>query len=141
MGRNFDHKTEIVRVNGNLNARRYQTDIITRMLLPHLRANRGMMVAQDSTPCHAARITQQMLHTNNVHILPWPTCSPDHNPIEHIWDLLKSHQRELPQAHTLAQLQRIIGRVWGNIAQVTIQIYIGSIRRRCQAVINAKYKY
>ena len=130
-------KTQIVRVNGNLNARRYQTDIITPVLLPHLRANRGMMVAQDNAPCHAARTTQQMLHANNVRILPWPACSPDLNPIEHIWDLLKRRQRELPQAHTLAQLQRIIGRVWRNIAQATIQIYIGSMRRRCQAVINA----
>ena len=98
-----------------------------------------MMVAQDSTPCHAARISQQMLHANNVRILPWPAFSPDLNTIEHIWDLLKRRQRELPQAHTLAQLQRIIRRVWRNIAQVTIQIYIGSMRRRCQAVINAKY--
>ena len=139
MGRNFDHKTQIVRVNVNLNARRYQTIVIIPVLLPHLRANRGMMVAQDSAPCNAARITQQMLHANNVRILPWPAFSPDLNTIEHIWDLLKRRQRELPQAHTLAQLQHIIGRVWRNIAQVTIQIYIGSMRRRCQAVLNAKY--
>ena len=131
-------KTQIVRVNGNLNARRYQTDIITPVLLPHLRANRGMIVAQDNAPCHAARTTQQMMHANNVHMLPWPSCSPDLNPIEHAWDLLKRRQRELPRPHNLVQLERIIGRVWRNIAQATIQNYIGYMRRRCQAVINAR---
>ena len=131
-------KTQIVRVNGNLNARRYQTDIITPVLLPHLRANRGMIVAQDNAPCHAARTTQQMMHANNVRMLPWPSCSPHLNPIEHVWDLLKRRQRELPRPHNLVQLERIIGRVWSNIAQATIENYIGSMRRRCQAVINAR---
>ena len=129
-----------MRVNGNLNVRRNQTDIITPVLLPHLRANRGMVAAQDNALCHAARTAQQILHANKVRFLPWPACSPDLNPIEHIWDLLKRRQRELPQVHTLAQLQRtcIIGRVWKNIAQVTIQNCIGPKRRRCQAVISAK---
>ena len=54
-------------------------------------------------------------------MLPWSACSPALNPIEDIWDLLKRRQREFPWPHTLAQLERIIGRVGGNIAQATIQ--------------------
>ena len=133
-GSSMHTKIQIVRVNGNLNARRYQTDIITPVLFSHSRANRGIIVAQDSAPCHAARTTQHMLHANNVRMLPWPSCSPDLFPTEHVWDLLKRCQRELPSPHNLAQLERIIWLVWRNIAQATIQNYIGSMRRRCQAV-------
>ena len=69
-GQNMYTQTQIVRVNGNLNDRRYQTDIITPLLLPHFSANRGIIVAQDNAPCHAARTKQQMLLANNVRILP-----------------------------------------------------------------------
>ena len=31
-----------------------------------------------------------------------------------------------------------LGVFWGNIARATIQNYIGSMRRRCQAVINGR---
>ena len=77
-------KTQMVRVNRNLNARRYRTNSITPVLLPNLRANRGMIVTQDNSPCHAARTTQQMMHANNLHILLMPACSPDLNLIVHL---------------------------------------------------------
>ena len=115
----------------HLNTRRYQTDIVTPVLLPHIRANRGIMVAQDKAPHCVARTTQQLLHANNVRMLPWPACSLDLNPIEHIWDLLKCRLRELPPPNNLAHLECNIGRVWRNIAQATIQNYVGSMRRRC----------
>ena len=137
-GISMHSKTPIVRVNGNLNARRYQTDIIAPVLIPHVRANRGLILAQDNAPCHAARTTQQLLRANNIRVLPWPSCSPDLNPIEHVWDLLKRRQRKLPKPNNLVQLELSVRRVWGNIGQGTIQNYIGSMRRRCQAVINAQ---
>lgn len=130
-------KTAMVRINGNLNARRYQTDIINPVLIPHVRANRGMILAQDNAPCHAARTTQQLLRANNVRMLPWPARSPDMNPLEHVWDLLKRRLRELPVPNNQAALERSATRVWRNITQNTIQGYILSMRRRCQAVIRA----
>ena len=40
---------------------------------------------------------------------------------------IKSLECELSQPYNLAQFELNIGRVWGNIAQATIQNYIGSM--------------
>lgn len=44
-------------VQGNLNAVRYQQTIVQPVIVPHVAANRGMSVAQNNGPCHAARVT------------------------------------------------------------------------------------
>lgn len=130
-------KTPIVRLHGAINAVRYQNNALLPVVIPHIRANRGMILAQDNAPCHSARTTQQLLQAHNVRLLDWPAKSPDLNPIEHIWDLLKRRVRQLRPHRTHAQLERDVNAVWGQITQATIQNYVRSMRRRCQAVIDA----
>ena len=77
-------KTPIVRLQGAVIAVRYQNNILLPLVIPHIRVNRGMILAQDNAPCHSARTTQQLLRANNVRLLDWPAKSPDFNPTEHV---------------------------------------------------------
>ena len=131
-------KTPITCVQGGLTANRYQNVILGPVALPHIAANRGMILAQDNAPCHTAQTTRQYLAANNIQIMPLPAKSPDLNPIEHIWDLLKQRVRSLPQPPTLRVLEQNTNQIWNNITQRTIQGYILSMRKRCLAVIRAR---
>ena len=130
-------KTPIVRLQGAVNAVRYQNDILLPLVIPHIRANRGVILAQDNEPCHSARTTQQLLRANNVRQIDCSAKSPGLNPIEHVWDLLKRHVKQLRQHRTLAQLQHDVNQIWRQITQPTIQNNIRSLRQRCRAVIDA----
>ena len=67
---------------------RYRNDVIRSVLLLHILANLGMMLAQDYASCHAARNTQVMLVANKVQQLRWPAKSLDLNSNEHLLNLL-----------------------------------------------------
>lgn len=131
-------KTPAITINGNLNAARYQNEIILPVVVPHLRANRGMSLLQDNAPAHSARGTLQMMERNRIRVLAIPPCSPDLNPIEHLWDHLDRQLRKGPQPANLRVLERELINIWENIPQRFVFNYINSMRQRCLDVIRAQ---
>ncbi|GFU94301.1 transposable element Tcb2 transposase [Trichonephila clavipes] len=94
---------------------------------------------QDGAPCHTARSIKTFLAEQNIPLLDWPGNSPDMNPIENIWELMK---REVPKdviTNKTQLLERII-HMWNHHPQMQkrVQSCIDSMPRRNEALIAAK---
>ena len=81
MGR---RKTNLIVVQGNLNAQSYINQILQPEAVPFLQRYWPAILMHNNARLHVARIRRQFLNRNNVNVLPWPAVSPDMNPIEHI---------------------------------------------------------
>ena len=131
-------KTNLIILNGNLNAQRYRDEILAPVVIPYIQANHNAIFQQDNARPHTARLTTQFLQANNVNVMDWPFTSPDLSPIEQIWDLLERRVRQRPaQPQTLRQLEQALRHEWQNIPVNMIRRYLRSVNRRCRAVINA----
>ena len=81
-------KTNLVVVQGNLNAQGYTNQILQPEAVPFVQRHGPAILMHDNARPHVSRTCRQFLNRNNVNVLPWPAVSPDMNPIEHIWDYL-----------------------------------------------------
>ena len=80
---------------------------------------------QDGAPCHTSRHSMGWLRKEGVQVLPWPGNSPDLNPIENAWNLMKN-RLENRQFKNLEELKAEIIDVW--CKEVTPQ-YIEALAR------------
>lgn len=138
-GISYHGKTNLVVIRGNLTAQQYVNDVLRPVVVPYVNAHNGRVVfQQDNARPHTARVTTAFLRANNVNVMDWPSMSPDLSPIEHVWDVLDRRIRRRPvQPQTLRQLEQVLIQEWNNLPLNVIRRYVGSMRRRCAAVINA----
>ena len=96
--------------NQTMNGERY-TAILEEKLLPRYRGRECTVFMQDGAPCHTSRHSMGWLEKEGVQVLPWPGNSPDLNPIENCWNLMKN-RLENRQFKNLEELKEEIKDVW-----------------------------
>ncbi|GFV71973.1 uncharacterized protein TNCV_2459061 [Trichonephila clavipes] len=85
---------------------------------------------QDRALCHTARSIKAFLAEQNIPLLDWPGNSPDMNPIEKVWELMKREVVKDVIANKTQLLERII-LMWKYHPQMqeTVQSCIDSMPR------------
>lgn len=90
---------------------------------------------QDNNPKHTAGLVKDWFREKQVSVVPWPSQSPDLNPIENLWNELK---RKLGGQYFTNgnQLWEAVQREWYSIPQQTCQKLKESMPRRLQKVLD-----
>ena len=132
----WNHRSDLVVVDGNLNADRYVNQILRPHVVP-LARRYNLQFQQDNARPHTARLSRDFLMNQNIDKLPWPARSPDLAPIEHVWDILGRNVRSRHDVRTRPQMIAALRREWAAIPQNEIRTTIGSMRRRCTACMRA----
>ena len=134
------YKSRLVRCSDGEDSREYIDILGKSEMLPNLDdkfGRSGWTFVQDGAPCHQSREALAWLADHHVVVAPgWPPNSPDLNPIEMVWGVMKRTLRQLePDGNDLfAQLQA----VWGAISKDTIDRLVSSFQSRCQQVLDVR---
>ena len=90
----------------------------------------------DGAPAHKAEIIEEWLAMKGIYVMPWAAQSPDLNPIEHIWALMK---RRIGRKvfNNVEDLKKELLKIWSEITPKECKDLIMSMPRRVAAVLDA----
>ena len=96
-------------------------------------------VQQDLAPCHTSKKVKEYMADNNISCLSWPGNSPDINPIENLWAIVKKRLRS-HDCTTKTKLIEAIIAIWHRDIEVKdmCQRLVFSMPDRVAMLIAAK---
>ena len=129
-------------IKGKIDAKKY-IENIKNFIEPELNASEVPLIfMQDNAPCHKAKIVMEYLKKKRIKTLDWPPQSPDLNPMEHIWAIIKQKlysEKDFPKNEN-----ELIGRVfhiWQNLDKKLLESLTNHAMKRFHAVVEKKGKW
>ena len=139
---NWDGLGLIIVIEGSVKQEKY-IEILENHLLPFWkrikRRVRSPIFQDDGAPAHTARSVAIWKRSKEIRSFRWPAQSPDLNPIEHLWQILKTRiQQRNPRPKNLNELKECIYEEWGQLDPNIMRSLVLSMSRRIRSVIFAK---
>ena len=129
----------LVKIDGIMNSVQYlrilQENLVDSAEKLGLGAN--FVFQQDNDPKHSSRLLKEYFSGNALKVLEWPSQSPYHNVIEHLWAYVKKRYHESPSTTKSGMYSKII-EIWNNIPATVTRNLVNSVYRRFENVIAAK---
>ncbi len=126
-------------LKSTVNAAIYQ-EILEHFMLPSadkIYGDADFIFQQDLAPAHTAKGTKSWFNDHGVTVLDWPENSPDLNPIENLWGIVKRKMRDT-RPNNADDLKATVKETWASIPPQQCHKLITSMPRRIEAVIKAK---
>ncbi|KAK3538092.1 hypothetical protein QTP70_029181, partial [Hemibagrus guttatus] len=120
---------ELQFIEGTMNANMH-CDILKQSMIPSLwRLGRRAVFQHDNDPKHTSKATTALLKKLRVKVMHWPSMSPDLNPIEHLWGILKwkVEERKVSNIH---QLRDAVMEEWKRIPVATCEALVNPMPKR-----------
>ena len=121
---------------GEFDAARY-VDILQHNLIQtalHFYPREHWWFQQDNAPQHTSRLANRWFHNHGVDLLDFPPYSPDLNPIENLWSILKARV-EARLARTMDEVERVLKEEWEALDYELLTSLAHSMPTRCAAVV------
>ncbi len=122
------------------NQRSIYQEMLEHFILPSadkLYGDADFIFQQDLAPAHTAKGTKSWFNDHGVIVLDWPANSPDLNPIDNLWAIIKRKMRDT-RPNNADDLKAAIKATWASITREQCHRLISSMPRRIDAVIHAK---
>ena len=123
----------------DLNSKFLCNHIYRNVLLPFARyhfARSPWFLLEDNDPKHRSNYTSAWKSAHRTVRLPWPSMSPDMNPIENLWSILKT-KVTYRRPHTIKDLIIAINKEWNNLPKELELRLINSMKNRIEGLIDA----
>ena len=122
-------------IEGNMNSNMY-CEILQQSMIPSLqKLGRRTVFQHDNDPKNTPKTTTALLKRLRVKVMDWPSMSPDLNPIEHLWGILK-WKVEVCKVSNIRQLHNVVMEEWKSIPVATSEALVNSMPRRVKAVLD-----
>lgn len=127
------------KIDGIMNAKKYKNILIHQMRpsAKKLFPNNNYTFQHDNDPKHTANIVKSYLSNSSIQVLSWPPQSPDLNPIENLWKIVKERCKDR-KPKNLEEYSKILQTVWEGIEVQTLAKLVESMPKRCAEVIKNK---
>ncbi len=135
------HPQEI-KPKGNAMTQKYYTErllpvYITTIQKARIERGQNWVLQEDNDPSHGSRrrgLAQLLKEANWIENQPHPAQSPDLNPIEGIWNIIKQRLR-YKVWNDLNELKQAIQGEWDRVTMQQIRKRISDIPRRCEQLV------
>ncbi|CAF1683145.1 unnamed protein product, partial [Adineta ricciae] len=127
-------------LTGELMCELYESGLISTAEDQFPEGPTSWFLQEDNDPKHKSRVALDWKYDNQIQVLPWPAASPDQNPIENVWSIMKDILSK-KTIGTLHEFEQEIIATWNSLSNDLAVTLVDSMKKRVQCLIEAKGDY